>query len=39
MIAFRLSVSRRGTVAQLHGRHLELFGDGERRLEALPTRS
>jgi putative ATP-binding cassette transporter len=34
-----VSVSHRGTVEQFHGRHLELVGDGEWRLDALPTRS
>ena len=37
--AILVSVSHRNTVAQFHGRHLELVGDGEWRLDALPTRS
>ena len=37
--AILVSVSHRGTVAQFHGRHLELVGDGEWRLDPLPTRS
>jgi len=37
--AILVSVSHRGTVEQFHGRHLELVGDGEWRLDALPTRS
>jgi vitamin B12/bleomycin/antimicrobial peptide transport system ATP-binding/permease protein len=34
-----VSVSHRSTVEQFHGRHLELIGDGEWRLDPLPTRS
>ena len=34
-----VSVSHRSTVEQFHGRHLELVGDGEWRLDPLPTRS
>jgi putative ATP-binding cassette transporter len=34
-----VSVSHRATVEQFHGRHLELIGDGEWRLEPLSTRS
>jgi len=34
-----VSVSHRNTVEQFHGRHLELVGDGEWRLDPLPTRS
>jgi putative ATP-binding cassette transporter len=37
--AVLVSVSHRGTVEQFHGRHLELVGDGQWRLDALPTRS
>ena len=37
--AILVSVSHRSTVEQFHGRHLELVGDGEWRLDALPTRS
>jgi putative ATP-binding cassette transporter len=37
--AILVSVSHRGTVEQFHDRHLELVGDGEWRLDALPTRS
>jgi putative ATP-binding cassette transporter len=37
--AVLVSVSHRGTVEQFHARHLELVGDGEWRLDALPTRS
>ena len=37
--AILVSVSHRSTVAQFHGRHLELVGDGEWRLDPLPTRS
>ena len=37
--AILVSVSHRGTVQQFHGRHLELVGDGEWRLDPLPTRS
>jgi putative ATP-binding cassette transporter len=37
--AILVSVSHRGTVEQFHGRQLELVGDGEWRLDALPTRS
>jgi vitamin B12/bleomycin/antimicrobial peptide transport system ATP-binding/permease protein len=36
--AILVSVSHRGTVQQFHGRHLELVGDGEWRLDLLPTR-
>jgi pentachlorophenol monooxygenase len=32
-----VSVSHRRTVAQFHGRHLELVGDGEWRLDRLTT--
>ncbi len=34
-----VSVSHRSTVEQFHGRHLELVGGGEWRLEPLTTRS
>jgi putative ATP-binding cassette transporter len=34
-----VSVSHRSTVEQFHGRHLELIGRGEWRLDPLPTRS
>ena len=34
-----VSVSHRSTVEQFHVRHLELVGDGDWRLDALPTRS
>ena len=34
-----VSVSHRATVERFHGRHLALVGDGEWRLDALPTRS
>jgi vitamin B12/bleomycin/antimicrobial peptide transport system ATP-binding/permease protein len=34
-----VSVSHRSTVAQFHGRHLELVGDGEWRLARLTTSS
>lgn len=34
-----VSVSHRSTLEQFHGRHLELVGGGEWRLDALPTRS
>jgi putative ATP-binding cassette transporter len=34
-----VSVSHRSTVEQFHGRHLELVGRGEWRLDPLPTRS
>jgi vitamin B12/bleomycin/antimicrobial peptide transport system ATP-binding/permease protein len=34
-----VSVSHRATVEQFHGRHLELIGGGEWRLEPLSTRS
>jgi vitamin B12/bleomycin/antimicrobial peptide transport system ATP-binding/permease protein len=37
--AVLVSVSHRGTVEQFHRRHLELVGDGEWRLDALPTRT
>lgn len=37
--AVLVSVSHRGTVEQFHGRHLELVGQGDWRLDALPTRS
>jgi vitamin B12/bleomycin/antimicrobial peptide transport system ATP-binding/permease protein len=37
--AILVSVSHRSTVEQFHGRHLELIGDGEWRLDPLPTRS
>jgi putative ATP-binding cassette transporter len=37
--AILVSVSHRGTLEQFHDRHLELVGDGEWRLDALPTRS
>ena len=37
--AILVSVSHRSTVEQFHGRHLELVGDGEWRLDPLPTRS
>jgi vitamin B12/bleomycin/antimicrobial peptide transport system ATP-binding/permease protein len=37
--AILVSVSHRNTVEQFHGRHLELIGDGEWRLDPLPTRS
>lgn len=37
--AILVSVSHRSTVEQFHGRHLELVGEGEWRLDALPTRS
>jgi putative ATP-binding cassette transporter len=37
--AVLVSMSYRSTVEQFHGRHLELVGDGEWRLDALPTRS
>jgi putative ATP-binding cassette transporter len=37
--AVLVSVSHRSTVEQFHGRHLELVGDGEWRLDPLPTRS
>jgi putative ATP-binding cassette transporter len=33
-----VSVSHRSTVEQFHDRHLELVGDGEWRLDPLPTR-
>jgi putative ATP-binding cassette transporter len=32
-------VSHRSTVEQFHGRHLELVGRGQWRLDPLPTRS
>jgi vitamin B12/bleomycin/antimicrobial peptide transport system ATP-binding/permease protein len=34
-----VSVSHRSTVEQFHVRHLELVGDGDWRLDPLPTRS
>lgn len=37
--AILVSVSHRNTVEQFHGRHLELVGEGQWRLDALPTRS
>jgi putative ATP-binding cassette transporter len=37
--AILVSVSHRSTVEQFHGRHLELVGEGQWRLDALPTRS
>jgi vitamin B12/bleomycin/antimicrobial peptide transport system ATP-binding/permease protein len=37
--AILVSVSHRSTVEQFHGRHLELVGAGEWRLDPLPTRS
>ena len=37
--AILVSVSHRSTVEQFHGRHLELIGDGEWRLDPLPTRT
>ena len=37
--AILVSVSHRSTVEQFHARHLELVGEGEWRLDALPTRS
>ena len=37
--AILVSVSHRSTVEQFHGRHLELIGHGEWRLDPLPTRS
>ena len=37
--AIAVSVSHRSTVEQFHGRHLELSGDGEWRLDPLPIRS
>jgi putative ATP-binding cassette transporter len=37
--AILVSVSHRSTVEQFHGRHLELVGRGEWRLDPLPTRS
>jgi len=37
--AILVSVSHRSTVEQFHVRHLELVGDGDWRLDALPTRS
>ena len=37
--AILVSVSHRSTVEQFHGRHLELIGGGEWRLDPLPTRS
>jgi putative ATP-binding cassette transporter len=37
--AILVSVSHRSTVEQFHARHLELVGDGQWRLDALPTRS
>jgi putative ATP-binding cassette transporter len=37
--AILVSVSHRSTVEQFHGRHLELVGDGNWRLDALPTRT
>jgi putative ATP-binding cassette transporter len=36
--AILVSVSHRGTLEQFHGRHLELVGHGDWRLDALPTR-
>jgi putative ATP-binding cassette transporter len=37
--AILVSVSHRSTLEQFHGRHLELVGDGEWRLDPLPTRN
>ena len=37
--AILVSVSHRSTVEQFHVRHLELVGDGDWRLDPLPTRS
>jgi vitamin B12/bleomycin/antimicrobial peptide transport system ATP-binding/permease protein len=37
--AILVSVSHRSTVEQFHGRHLELVGRGEWRLDPLPTRN
>jgi len=37
--AILVSVSHRITVEQFHGRHLELVGEGEWRLDPLPTRN
>lgn len=37
--AVLVSVSHRGAVEQFHGRHLELVGDEQWRLDALSTRS
>ncbi|HYZ67870.1 MAG TPA: ABC transporter ATP-binding protein/permease [Mycobacterium sp.] len=37
--AILVSVSHRGTIERFHARHLELVGDGQWRLDALPTRS